>query len=157
MKQQLHGIMTSKTSMRQLVSLCVYLGFSVYWCPFQHGLYECTCTYCSSLYPQLTVVSLWARAGCKKTSSLLHYPRKINFIHSFIHPLSLSSLPLPPLSSPSVSPFSSLSDRLCLCLSACLSLLVDLLNPRIHFQRILHVCGSCEYLSQKRIDISYSE
>ena len=28
----------------------------------------------------------WARAGCKKTLCLLHYPRKIKFIHSFIHP-----------------------------------------------------------------------
>ena len=27
----------------------------------------------------------WARAGCKKTLCLLHYPRKIKFIHSFIH------------------------------------------------------------------------
>ena len=27
---------------------------------------------------------------CKKTSSLLHYPRKIKFIHSFIHSFSLS-------------------------------------------------------------------
>ena len=26
----------------------------------------------------------WARAGCKKTLCLLHYPRKIKFIHSFI-------------------------------------------------------------------------
>ena len=27
----------------------------------------------------------WVRAGCKKTLCLLHYPRKIKFIHSFIH------------------------------------------------------------------------
>ena len=27
----------------------------------------------------------WARAGCKKTLCLLHCPRKIKFIHSFIH------------------------------------------------------------------------
>ena len=32
----------------------------------------------------------WARAGCKKTLCLLHYPRKIKFIHSFIHSFSLS-------------------------------------------------------------------
>ena len=32
----------------------------------------------------------WARAGFKKTLCLLHYPRKIKFIHSFIHSLSLS-------------------------------------------------------------------
>ena len=25
----------------------------------------------------------WTRAGCKKTLCLLHYPRKIKFIHSF--------------------------------------------------------------------------
>ena len=30
-----------------------------------------------------------ARAGCKKTSSLLHYSRKIKFIHAFIHSFSL--------------------------------------------------------------------
>ena len=27
----------------------------------------------------------WARAGCRKTLCLLHYLRKIKFIHSFIH------------------------------------------------------------------------
>ena len=31
----------------------------------------------------------WARAGCKKTLCLLHYPCKIKFIHSFILSLSL--------------------------------------------------------------------
>ena len=34
----------------------------------------------------------WARAGCKKALCLLHYPRKIKFIHSFS--LSLPILPL---------------------------------------------------------------
>ena len=39
---------------------------------------------CSSVFISVHQCS-WARAGCKKTSSLLHYPRKIKFIHSFIH------------------------------------------------------------------------
>ena len=34
---------------------------------------------------------------CKKTSSLLHYPRKIKFIHSFIHSFILSPPPPPSL------------------------------------------------------------
>ena len=29
--------------------------------------------------------SSWARAGCKMTLCLLHYPREIKFIYSFIH------------------------------------------------------------------------
>ena len=48
-------------------------------------------------------LSLSARAGCKKTSSLLHYPRKIKFIHSF-----------------------SLSLSLCLCLSLCICVCLSL-------------------------------
>ena len=44
---------------------------------------------CFHSFPCLQSVKL-ARAGCKKTQCLLHYPRKIKFIHSFIHSLSLS-------------------------------------------------------------------
>ena len=32
----------------------------------------------------------WARAGCKKSLSLINYPCEIKFIRSFIHSLSLS-------------------------------------------------------------------
>ena len=42
----------------------------------------------------------WARAGCKKTLCLIHYPRNIRFIHSFIHSFSLSLLPLSPHPNP---------------------------------------------------------
>ena len=38
----------------------------------------------------------WARAGCKKTLCLLHYPRKIKFIHSFIHSLTGSACIISP-------------------------------------------------------------
>ena len=46
---------------------------------------------CSSVFISVHQCS-WARAGCKKTSSLLHYPRKIKFIHSFIHSFLLCVL-----------------------------------------------------------------
>ena len=47
----------------------------------------CTCSI-STISPS------WARAGCKKTLCLLHYPLKIKFIHSFIYsfPVSLRSI-----------------------------------------------------------------
>ena len=56
------------------------------------SLSMCTCSI-SGISPS------WARAGCKKTLCLLHYPRKIKFIHSFIlspppHPPSLTVFPL---------------------------------------------------------------
>ena len=45
--------------------------------------YMCTCSI-SRISPP------WARAGCKQTLCLLHYPRKIKFIHSFIYSFSVS-------------------------------------------------------------------
>ena len=48
------------------------------------SLYTYMCMCCIS-----RISSSWARAGCKKTLCLLHYPRKIKFIHSFIHSISL--------------------------------------------------------------------
>ena len=43
---------------------------------------------------QESISPSWARAGCKKTLSLIYYPSEIkfvhSFIHSFIHSLSLS-------------------------------------------------------------------
>ena len=45
----------------------------------------------------------WARAGCKETLCLLHYPRKIKFIHSvysFIHSFTLSLQNSTPKGSP---------------------------------------------------------
>ena len=76
----------------------------------------CTCSI-SGISPS------WARAGCKKTLRLLHYPRKIKFIHSFIlflppppappSPRSLSVFPLSHF--PSLPPLSlSLSNPFCL-------------------------------------------
>ena len=50
----------------------------------------------------------WARAECKKTLCLLHYPRKIKFISSFLHSFILSVC-------------LSLSVCLCLSVSVCLS------------------------------------
>ena len=43
--------------------------------------------YCTLL--SISISPSWARAGCKKTLSLIHYPCEIKVIHSFIHSLSL--------------------------------------------------------------------
>ena len=45
------------------------------------------------LRAQRGICAQLARAGCKKTLCLLHYPRKIKFIHSFILSFFLSRLP----------------------------------------------------------------
>ena len=41
-------------------------------------------------YQQDSISPSWARAGFKKTLSLIHYPCEIKFIYSFIHSFSLS-------------------------------------------------------------------
>ena len=63
------------------VSLCLSVCLSV--CLSLSLSHMCVCSI-SRISPS------WARAGCKKTLCLLHYPRKIKFIHSFILSLSLS-------------------------------------------------------------------
>ena len=70
------------------------------------------------------ISSSWARDECKKTLCLLHYPRKIKFIHSFIHSLSLCLSPA--LCPPSLLPALSVGHLpLCVCMSVCLCVRVS--------------------------------
>ena len=51
---------------------------------------HCTSLSLSNMCSISRISPSWARAGCKKNLCLLHYPRKIKFIHSLSLSLSIS-------------------------------------------------------------------